>query len=156
MLQDFVEISAKKRVKSSLAAIKVLINRHQRIIDLSDNIEDLFSNVALLQFVWNTLVICCIGFLIVIVSCIILLSFLSLALLKEVIHLKHFNIEKAFLRELALEYLDFCSDTRFVHFHVAVYRYAGRSDGDNEVSHLLRRDNSRGIRLLLCRGISQR
>lgn len=68
MLRGFLEISAEKHVKSSLAAIKVLINKHQRIIDLSDNIEDLFSNVALLQFVWNTLVICCIGFLIVIVS----------------------------------------------------------------------------------------
>jgi len=75
MLQDFVEISAKKHVKSSLTAIKVLINRHQRIIDLSDNIEDLFSNMALLQFVWNTLVICCIGFLIVIVSCVVLAFF---------------------------------------------------------------------------------
>ncbi|XP_077261552.1 odorant receptor 13a-like [Temnothorax americanus] len=67
MRQGFVEISSKKHTsRSSLAAIKDLINRHQRIIDLSDNIEDLFSNIALLQFIWNTLVICCIGFVIVI------------------------------------------------------------------------------------------
>ncbi|XP_072750037.1 odorant receptor 13a-like [Anoplolepis gracilipes] len=64
MRQGFQEISFKNHV--SLATIKVLINKHQRIIDLSDNIEDLFSNIALLQFIWNTLVICCIGFLIVI------------------------------------------------------------------------------------------
>lgn len=66
MRQGFLEISSKNR--ASLAAIKVLINRHQKIIDLSDNVEDLFSNIALLQFIWNTLVICCIGFVIVIVS----------------------------------------------------------------------------------------
>ncbi|KAL6429669.1 hypothetical protein ACFW04_007532 [Cataglyphis niger] len=64
MRQGFVEISSKNR--ASLAAIKVLINKHQKIIDLSDNVEDLFSNIALLQFIWNTLVICCIGFVIVI------------------------------------------------------------------------------------------
>jgi len=64
-----MKISSKKQTsRSSLTAIKDLINRHQRIIDLSDNIEDLFSNIALLQFIWNTLVICCIGFVIVIVS----------------------------------------------------------------------------------------
>ncbi|EGI58894.1 Putative odorant receptor 13a [Acromyrmex echinatior] len=66
MLQGFMEISSKHTSRSSLAAIKDLVNRHQRIIDLSDDIEDLFSNIALLQFIWNTLVICCIGFVIVI------------------------------------------------------------------------------------------
>ncbi|XP_011631014.2 odorant receptor 82a-like isoform X3 [Pogonomyrmex barbatus] len=67
MRQNFLKISSKKPTsESSLATIKLLINRHQRIIDLSDNIEDLFSNIALLQFIWNTLVICCIGFVIVI------------------------------------------------------------------------------------------
>ncbi|XP_018364812.1 PREDICTED: uncharacterized protein LOC108762352 [Trachymyrmex cornetzi] len=66
MLQGFMEISSKYTSRSSLAAIKDLVNRHQRIIDLSDDIEDLFSNIALLQFIWNTLVICCIGFVIVI------------------------------------------------------------------------------------------
>ncbi|KAF3054435.1 Odorant receptor 038 [Nylanderia fulva] len=64
MRQGFKEITSKNH--TPLVAIKVLINRHQKIIDLSDNIEDLFSNIALLQFIWNTLVICCIGFLIVI------------------------------------------------------------------------------------------
>jgi len=69
MRKDLLEISPENNApKTSLASIKTLINRHQRIIDLSNNIEDLFSNIALLQFIWNTLVICCIGFLIVIVS----------------------------------------------------------------------------------------
>ncbi|KAL0111075.1 hypothetical protein PUN28_012802 [Cardiocondyla obscurior] len=67
MRQGFKEISTKNNAsRSSLTVIKNLINRHQKIIDLSDNIEDLFSNIALLQFIWNTLVICCIGFVIVI------------------------------------------------------------------------------------------
>ncbi|XP_011156164.3 odorant receptor 85b isoform X2 [Solenopsis invicta] len=66
MRQSFVEIASKKHTRSSLPILKDLINRHQKIIELSDNIEDLFSNIALLQFIWNTLVICCIGFVIVI------------------------------------------------------------------------------------------
>ncbi|XP_011065048.1 PREDICTED: odorant receptor 13a-like [Acromyrmex echinatior] len=46
--------------------VKDLIVRHQQIITFSKNIEDLYSNIALVQFVSNTLVICCLGFLIVI------------------------------------------------------------------------------------------
>ncbi|EFN89880.1 Putative odorant receptor 92a, partial [Harpegnathos saltator] len=46
--------------------VKMLIIRHQRIIDFSKNIEVLFSNIALIQFLSNTLIICCLGFLIVI------------------------------------------------------------------------------------------
>ncbi|XP_070512817.1 odorant receptor 10-like [Cardiocondyla obscurior] len=46
--------------------MKMLIVRHQEIIGFSKNIEALYSNIALIQFVSNTLVICCLGFLIVI------------------------------------------------------------------------------------------
>ncbi|XP_012526719.1 odorant receptor 22c [Monomorium pharaonis] len=46
--------------------MKTLIVRHQQIIAFSKNIEALYSNIALIQFVSNTLVICCLGFLIVI------------------------------------------------------------------------------------------
>ncbi|XP_072750614.1 odorant receptor 4-like [Anoplolepis gracilipes] len=46
--------------------IKALIVRHQKIILFSNNIESLFSNIALIQFALNTLVICCLGFIIVI------------------------------------------------------------------------------------------
>ncbi|XP_025073101.1 uncharacterized protein LOC112552317 isoform X1 [Pogonomyrmex barbatus] len=48
--------------------VKMLIVRHQNIISFSKNIEALFSNIALLQFVSNTLVICCLGFVIVILA----------------------------------------------------------------------------------------
>lgn len=63
------EIS-KKDIERHIAEniIKTLIVRHQNIIIFSKNIEALFSNIALMQFISNTLVICCLGFLIVIVS----------------------------------------------------------------------------------------
>ncbi|XP_070150952.1 odorant receptor 10-like [Polyergus mexicanus] len=47
---------------SIVASIRLLITRHQRIIMFSDNIEELYSNIALMQFLSNTVVICCIGF----------------------------------------------------------------------------------------------
>ncbi|CAK9818432.1 Odorant receptor 22c [Anthophora plagiata] len=45
---------------------KSLIHRHHRIIINSDSIENLFSYIALMQWLCNTLVICCSGFVIVI------------------------------------------------------------------------------------------
>ncbi|XP_020289110.1 odorant receptor 30a-like [Pseudomyrmex gracilis] len=47
--------------ESIVTNIKLLIARHQRIISFSDNIEALYSHIALMQFLANTLVICCIG-----------------------------------------------------------------------------------------------
>ncbi|XP_018301870.1 odorant receptor 13a-like [Mycetomoellerius zeteki] len=44
----------------------MLIERHNRIISFSKNIEQLFSLIALMQVVWNTLVICSIGFLLIV------------------------------------------------------------------------------------------
>lgn len=52
----------------SSAIAKSLINKHQKIIFFSENIENLFSHIALMQFLSNTMIICCIGFLIVTVS----------------------------------------------------------------------------------------
>ncbi|GAB1863047.1 Odorant receptor [Camponotus japonicus] len=46
--------------------MKRLIIRHQKIISFSKNIESLFSTIALIQFISNTLVICCLGFIIVV------------------------------------------------------------------------------------------
>lgn len=66
MCQGLREISTTQ--KSRRSAIRSLIERHQRIISLSDNIDNFFSFVALLQFVWNTIVICSIGIVIMIVS----------------------------------------------------------------------------------------
>lgn len=54
--------------ESIVASIRLLIARHQRIITLSDNVDILYSNIALMQFMSNTAVICCIGFTIIDVS----------------------------------------------------------------------------------------
>lgn len=66
MCQELREISSTK--KSHPSATRLLIERHQKIIALSNNIDNFFSFVALIQFVWNTIVICSIGFMIIIVS----------------------------------------------------------------------------------------
>ncbi|KAL6429667.1 hypothetical protein ACFW04_007531 [Cataglyphis niger] len=67
MRQDISEISTSKYdPNTSLIVIKSLICKHQKIITLSENIENLFSYIALMQLLWNTLVICCTGFVIVI------------------------------------------------------------------------------------------
>ncbi|XP_011859582.1 PREDICTED: odorant receptor 82a-like [Vollenhovia emeryi] len=48
-----------------ITIVRPLINKHHKIIAFSENIESLFSNIALMQFISNTMIICCIGFLIV-------------------------------------------------------------------------------------------
>lgn len=45
-----------------------LIRRHQNIIVFTKRIENLYSYIALAQFISNTIVICCLGFIIVNVS----------------------------------------------------------------------------------------
>ncbi|XP_025073099.1 odorant receptor 4-like [Pogonomyrmex barbatus] len=66
MCRGLVEISSgDDTFDLRTSTIKALICRHQRIIALSADIETLFSYIALMQFLWNTLVICCLGFLIV-------------------------------------------------------------------------------------------
>ncbi|KAL6254515.1 hypothetical protein P5V15_014568 [Pogonomyrmex californicus] len=64
MCQELKEIPFMS--KSSLLFTKSLVARHQKIISLSKNIENFFSFVALLQFIWNTFVICALGFMAVI------------------------------------------------------------------------------------------
>ncbi|XP_067206903.1 odorant receptor 22c-like [Linepithema humile] len=64
MCQELKEFSSPCKPKS--LTTKSLVERHQKIILLSNNIEDYFSFVGLLQFVWNTFVICCIGFMVTI------------------------------------------------------------------------------------------
>lgn len=54
--------------ESIISCIRLLVVRHQRIITLSDNVDELYSNIALMQFMSNTLVICCVGFTIISVS----------------------------------------------------------------------------------------
>ncbi|XP_077261506.1 odorant receptor 13a-like isoform X2 [Temnothorax americanus] len=43
-------------------SVRLLISRHQGIITLSDNIEELYSEIALMQFLSNTVVMCFVGF----------------------------------------------------------------------------------------------
>ncbi|KAG7207070.1 hypothetical protein KM043_000952 [Ampulex compressa] len=59
--QDLVRLSSKGGKD-----IGGLIERHREVIGFSRHIEQLFTYIALMQFVSNTVVICCLGFLIVI------------------------------------------------------------------------------------------
>ncbi|GAB1863052.1 Odorant receptor [Camponotus japonicus] len=45
--------------------MRMLITKHQRIITFSENIENLYTYIALILFVSDTLIICCLGFIIV-------------------------------------------------------------------------------------------
>lgn len=67
MCQELRGIPIARKVNNPLST-RSLVARHQKIISLSNNVENFFSFVALLQFVWNTFVICSIGFMVVIVS----------------------------------------------------------------------------------------
>jgi hypothetical protein len=51
-----------------ITIIKNLIAKHQRIISLFENVESVFTLISLLQFFFNTVVICFVGFLLVTVS----------------------------------------------------------------------------------------
>ncbi|GAB1863032.1 Odorant receptor [Camponotus japonicus] len=64
MCQELKEISS--TLKSKVFSPKSLIEKHQKIISLSNNIENYFSFIALLQFIWNSFVICCLGFMVII------------------------------------------------------------------------------------------
>ncbi|XP_072750036.1 odorant receptor 82a-like isoform X2 [Anoplolepis gracilipes] len=67
MRQDLAEISKHQHDRSTfLIIIRNLICKHQRIIALSENIENLYTQIALMQLLWNTIVICCTGFSIII------------------------------------------------------------------------------------------
>ncbi|XP_029663520.1 odorant receptor 22c-like [Formica exsecta] len=64
MCQELKEIPP--TFNSKMFSTKSLVERHQKIISLSNNIENYFSFIALLQFIWNSFVICCLGFMVVI------------------------------------------------------------------------------------------
>ncbi|XP_071569004.1 odorant receptor 22c-like [Temnothorax nylanderi] len=63
--QEFRNIS-RNTFLCSLPSFGILVERHNRIILFSENMEKLFSFIALMQVVWNTLVICCLGFIVII------------------------------------------------------------------------------------------
>ncbi|KAL0133996.1 hypothetical protein PUN28_001124 [Cardiocondyla obscurior] len=67
MCHEFKNISETVLYRESTSiTLETQIKRHKRIISFSENIEKLFSFIALMQVIWNTLVICCIGFIIII------------------------------------------------------------------------------------------
>jgi len=71
------EVGSKDIVKKHDSFVTVttkIIRKHQKIIKISENIENLYSNIALLQFTLNTVMICSLAFLIVTVSKIIKIS----------------------------------------------------------------------------------
>ncbi|XP_072750442.1 odorant receptor 4-like isoform X1 [Anoplolepis gracilipes] len=55
----------KKKSNPNYFMVKKIIKKHQRIITFSEHIENLYSNIALALFVSDTLIICCLGFVIV-------------------------------------------------------------------------------------------
>ncbi|XP_036141371.1 uncharacterized protein LOC105831969 [Monomorium pharaonis] len=66
MRQEADEICPKdNKYDLPVAIVKSLISKHHKIIAFSESIESLFSHIAFMQFFSNTIIICCIGFLIV-------------------------------------------------------------------------------------------
>ncbi|XP_018302522.1 odorant receptor 4-like [Mycetomoellerius zeteki] len=45
--------------------VKNVIKKHQKIVTFSEHIEDLYSYIAMVLFISDTLIICCLGFIIV-------------------------------------------------------------------------------------------
>ncbi|KAL6254497.1 hypothetical protein P5V15_014550 [Pogonomyrmex californicus] len=58
-------VSHENNHTSFIETTSKIIEKHKKIINFSRNIESLYSYIALLQFVSNTLMICMLGFLIV-------------------------------------------------------------------------------------------
>ncbi|XP_077261529.1 odorant receptor 10-like isoform X2 [Temnothorax americanus] len=67
LCQEFKTISGKTfSYKTCTSTLGTLIERQNRVYVFSENIEKLFSFIALMQVIWNTLVICSLGFIIII------------------------------------------------------------------------------------------
>ncbi|KAL6254510.1 hypothetical protein P5V15_014563 [Pogonomyrmex californicus] len=67
LCQELLTICGDGTLQDNLivASVRLLIIKHQKIITLSENIEELYSDIALMQILSNTVVICCIGFTII-------------------------------------------------------------------------------------------
>lgn len=65
-LTDFA--SNENGKKRALFTTNKIIEKHQRIINFSEKVENLYTYIALLQFASNTIMICSLAFLIVSVS----------------------------------------------------------------------------------------
>ncbi|KAL6254504.1 hypothetical protein P5V15_014557 [Pogonomyrmex californicus] len=65
ILRDWLLNIFSKNMTVDGITMKTLITKHQRIITFSENIESLYTYIALILFVSDTLIICCLGFIIV-------------------------------------------------------------------------------------------
>jgi len=61
-------VPQKGRCESVASMTSKIIRKHQRIIVFSEYIEDVYTYIALVQFISNSLLICSLGFLMVTVS----------------------------------------------------------------------------------------
>jgi len=68
MRQAIMKVNSNDELSTSLTVLGNLVHRHRKIITLSNDIENLFSSIGLLQLLWNTLITCCSGFMIILVS----------------------------------------------------------------------------------------
>lgn len=78
--QGFKNISKSIHSGSSASTLGMLIERHNRVILFSEQIGKLFSFITLMQVAANTLVICCVGFVITIVSIIVDYAMINIAI----------------------------------------------------------------------------
>ncbi|XP_029165359.1 LOW QUALITY PROTEIN: odorant receptor 4-like [Nylanderia fulva] len=60
-----MEMFPKREAQSEFFYDKKIIKKHQQIITFSEYIEDLYSNIAMVLFVSDTFIICCLGFVMV-------------------------------------------------------------------------------------------
>lgn len=67
-LTNFVPKENSSKKKSDLITTNEIIQKHQKIINFSENVENLYTYIALVQFASNTIMICSLAFLIVGVS----------------------------------------------------------------------------------------
>ncbi|XP_014480028.1 PREDICTED: odorant receptor 13a-like [Dinoponera quadriceps] len=63
-LTDVIKLE-KIEKDESIVTMRKIIQKHQKIIHFSQNVNDLYSYISLLQFASNTVMICSLGFLIV-------------------------------------------------------------------------------------------
>lgn len=61
-------ISEKNGYRLNFKMIRKIVQKHQDIITFSKNIENLYSDIALILVVSDILILCCIGFILVTVS----------------------------------------------------------------------------------------
>lgn len=72
-LAEFIPKEIENEQKSVVITTNEIILKHQKIIQFSENIESLYTYIALLLFASNTILMCSLGFLIVTVSTIVTL-----------------------------------------------------------------------------------